>query len=199
MEGKRRIGFVGLLSFFLAGCDLGEPIQLGPAQPALVTVLGEAKLPKDYPVNEVQAIRLYTLEGRLIACGSLLDETGAYSLSVAPANLHDTTGLFQLALKDGATIVYSAPLRLSKDSPERRQNIDAATTALWLAAKESAGKGQNPLQWNFDRLLTEQSVKDAATKIEGEVVEWSRDRQGAPFTTSIQGSIERILAVASKI
>ncbi|HEY9766780.1 MAG TPA: hypothetical protein V6C82_10455 [Chroococcales cyanobacterium] len=188
------------LAFLAGGClDFGEPVQLGPAQPALVLVEGKAKLPKGGGFASNHSVRLYGLDDQAIAAGSILDENGSYSLSVPPGALKATPTLFHLALRQGNATLYSAPLRLDQRSKGGRQDIDSATTALWLAAHESFQKGLNPLFWNFDRLLQDKSVIDAAAKIEGEAVQWRQDLKPKPLSAEVQGQIDRILAVASKV
>ncbi|HBN07644.1 MAG TPA: hypothetical protein DD435_03005 [Cyanobacteria bacterium UBA8530] len=185
---------------FLTGClDFGEPIHLGPAQPALVLVEGTAKLPKGVSFASNHSVRLYSLDDQAIAAGSILDGNGNYSLSVPPGALKSTPVLFHLALREGNATLYSAPLRLEQRSKTGRQDIDSATTALWLAAHESFQKGSSPLLWNFDRLLQDKSVIDAAAKIEGEAVQWRQDLKAKPLSAEIQGQIDRILAIASKV
>lgn len=185
-----------LVALLSSACDLGEPIQLSPPQPQLVILQGKVSVPAG---SSDATVRLYTADGRAIAAGTILPEDSTYNICIAPGSIEASASLYQVSLKAGNLVLYSAPVRLKQGTTWGTQDINATTTALWLAAAEYRLQGKDPLQWDFARLQEEPTVKEIAGKLETAVAQWSKTHQNEPLSAELKGEIVNIVSVASKL
>lgn len=185
-----------LVALWCNACNLGEPLQLAPAQPGLVILQGKVTVPAG---TSNTSVKLYTADGAAIAAGTIIPEGETYNICIAPGSLEASPSLYQVSLKAGSQVLYSAPVRLRRSLNWGSQDINATTTALWLAAAEYRLQGKDPLQWDFARLQEEPTVKEIAGKLESEVAEWSKNHENSPLSAELKGQIVNIVSVASKL
>lgn len=168
-----------------SGCGLPT---LSPEHglPPLVELTGTARLPSGFRVlaDTASAPRHFRTElrswdGAPLARGTVVDDQGAFSVSIPASLLGNSPDLYALSLLDTeGRVIYNAPVPLHSRSDLDSLQIDAVSSTLWLAAREATRKNLNPLRWDLARMATDEKVRAYALRVEQDVAAWSNTGNG---------------------
>lgn len=155
--------------------------------PRLVTLYGQALLPDDYavaaetlPAPRTFASRLTTLDGRVLAVGSVTSDGGDFSINVPATDLAAGSALYEVALLDPARVpVYRGLVRLSGRTSETSLTLSAASTTVALAAQATLRAGRDPQGWDPQALSGLPSVKASAQQYASQLARWSSQALGS--------------------
>ncbi|HEY9899421.1 MAG TPA: hypothetical protein V6D00_09590 [Pantanalinema sp.] len=182
---------LGLLALGLGGFSIGgcawPRISPENSLPRLVTLYGQALLPDDYavaaesrPAPRTFGSRLSTLDGRVLAVGSVTSDAGDFSLNVPATDLSQSAALYEVALLDpGRVPVYRGLVRLSSGTSETSLTLSAATTTVAIAAQAFKRSGRDPATWDPEALAGIASVKASAQQYASQLARWSSQSIGA--------------------
>lgn len=178
--------------------------------PRLVSLYGQALLPEDYavaaeslPAPRTFRSRLATLDGRVLAVGSITSEAGDFSLNVPATQLGASAALYEVALLDrNRQPVYRGLVRLSERTNEASLTLSAASTTVALAAQSFKRSGRDPNSWDPAALVQVASIKTAAQQYASQLARWSSQavgatQPGAPPEPSAS-AISSVIAVAAR-
>lgn len=178
--------------------------------PRLVTLYGQAMLPDDYavaaeslPAPRTFRSRLATLDGRVLAVGSITSDAGDFSVNVPATQLAVRSTLYEVALLNSDRApVYRGLVRLSERSNEASLTLSAASTTVALAAQSFQRSGRDPGKWDPEALAQVSSVKASAQQYASQLARWSSQAVGAsePGTPPEPSAsvISSVIAVASR-
>jgi hypothetical protein len=178
--------------------------------PRLVTLYGRALLPDDYTVaaealapSRAFTSRLATLDGQVLAVGSVTTDAGDFSLNVPNTGLAASSTLYEVALLDPSHVpVYRGLVRLSARSGETNLTLSAASTTVALAAQAFKRSGRDPKGWDPEALAALASIKASAQQYASQLARWSNQsvaagRPAAPPEPSA-AVIASVIAVAGR-
>lgn len=200
----------GLIS--LGGCELPK-ISPEHQLPPLVTLHGTAEIPDDYlvmagtmPAPRGFRVSLAKLDGTVLANGSIVSDSGEFSVSVPQTSLTKGTAIYEVTLRNGlGAAVYSAPVRIQSNGASARVQIDAASTAVLLAVKTAQQMGRSVSSWNFTRLAQDAQVKQFAQRIARDAAERSNLSPGQtllssfPLPEEFQSGVYQVISIAERL
>lgn len=204
---------IGLgLGVLLGACEIPR-VSPEHGLPPLVTISGKAEIPDDYlvmsgvlPAPRGFRTSLSTIEGALLANGTIVSETGEFTISVPQSSLKEGPAVYEVTLRNGqGAAVYSAPAQVHSQGSLAPVTISATSTAVWLGAKAAVQMGKPIQGWDFAAISRDASVLSLANRIARDTAERSNDEPGrtllstVPLPAEVQSGVLEVMAAAERL
>lgn len=200
------------LGVLLGACEIPR-VSPEHGLPPLLTISGKAEIPDDYlvmagvlPAPRGFRTSLSTLEGALLANGTIVSETGEFTISVPQTSLKAGLAVYEVTLRNGqGAAVYSAPAQVHSQGSLAPVSINAASTAVLLGAKAAVQMGKPIQGWDFTAISKEASVISLAHRIARDTAERSNNEPGRtllstyPLPAEFQSGALEVMATAERL